>query len=375
MFLDHLARRCPLLLLAVPGLLTRVAIAQELPPLETTLEVDSSINPELVFKLGFMRLKIEAPAAAAGIWCIPMLDFSLPSLPPEYPTWAAALEATTVELSTMLPALDWGSSLTSETCLGFADDGSFVSQCLGPDPSVSPQADPLANTGSPISQLYGANPVPGWVQGVQPYVFSMDAMMQFAAWRRLQDLPEFANTTMDEFFNDQGSQGGWWSKLLMSSPSLSVMVVGMRTSSEPPLLGGIIRGLVDYPNIVPKLTRSPQKTITYVGTGATAGFSLWSQWTGPWVPIYTVAAGDSKVLHAAGYRPNMQVALIAANGARVECRVSWEDLGYVRVHVPEGTPSGFYDLREYRYLLRASPVTWTVWKQMPAGYIPRFLVP
>jgi hypothetical protein len=203
----------------------------------------------------------------------------------------------------------------------------------------------------------------------------MDAMMQFAAWRRLQDLPEFANTTMDEFFNDQGSQGGWWSKLLMSSPSLSVMVVGMRTSSEPPLLGGIIRGLVDYPNIVPKLTRSPQKTITYVGTGATAGFSLWSQWTGPWVPIYTVAAGDSKVLHAAGYRPNMQVALIAANGARVECRVSWEDLGYVRVHVPEGTPSGFYDLREYRYLLRASPVTWTVWKQMPAGYIPRFLVP
>jgi hypothetical protein len=47
----------------------------------------------------------------------------------------------------------------------------------------------------------------------------------------------------------------------------------------------------------------------------------------------------------------------------------------VRVHVPEGTPSGFYDLREYRYLLRASPVTWTVWKQMPAGYIPRFLVP
>jgi hypothetical protein len=88
-----------------------------------------------------------------------------------------------------------------------------------------------------------------------------------------------------------------------------------------------------------------------------------------------VAAGDSKVLHAAGYRPNMQVALIAANGARVECTVNWEDLGYVRVHVPAGTPSGFYDLREYRYLLRSSPVTWTVWKQMLAGYIPRFLVP
>ena len=374
MFLDQLVRRCPVLLLAVPELLTRVAIAQELPPLETTLEVDSSINPEIVTKIGFMRMKIQSDATAAGTWCMPLIDFSLPPLPPEYPTWTEALQPTTVELSAMLPALAWGSSLTSETCLGFADGGSFVSEALGPNPSVSLQADPLANTGSAISQLYGVNPVPGWVHGGEPFVFSMDAMMQFAAWRRLQDLPEFANTNMDEFFNDQGSQGGWWTKLLLAMPSLSVMLVGMRTVDEPPPPGGIIRGLVDYPNIVPKLTRSPQRTITYVGTGQTAGFLFWSQWTGPWVPIYTVAAGDSKVLHAAGYRPNMEVALIASNGARVECRVEWADFGCVRVHVPFGTAGGFYDLREYRYRLRSSPLTWTAWKQMPAGYIPRFLV-
>jgi hypothetical protein len=374
--------RVPFLTIAVAAItgLSAPLRAQELPAL--SLAMKGSWQPpneylaegQIAPLMGFLQFEVQASAAAAGTWCIPILDvFCKPAdFGENVPTWASALEVDTCTVSDLLTSnVSWVGSCLTETITDRDDDGSRVDQAI-----VGGWMYPLFNPGNQtIAQVYGTTPAEHWEANSDGTWFSMNALLEYAAWERLKDEPEFVGVTAESFFNNRG-----YARLLEADPTLTILMLGMRAPGVDPYSvpgpGGTVQGLGQYPNPVPNITVAPQRTITYVGTGLGNSLQFWPQTAGPLYPIHMVAPGGSVDLPAAGFRPRMQVALEAPGGSpRFEVSLVWCRYGAVRIAVPVGTEPGAYDVVQYRNPVSSvvgSP--WTPWMPLAAGYRPRLLV-
>jgi hypothetical protein len=363
--------------------------AQDLPALALTMELAPAPGETVPMQpgqpipvLGHIRVKVHAPATAAGTWCIPLLEFHLTSQsflnnPPM--AWAAALTAPTCTVADLLPPnMAWQGPCLGEAVTGRNDGGYWLTQAIGANPDEPLHAEPLFSTLDgeiPIAQDYGLNPPPMWVDDEIEMDFSLDKLMQHAAWDRLQALPDFPYTSQETFFNSRD-----WTKLLDAHPTLSILMVGLRAPNvnprTVPAAGGDVEGLTQWPNWVPRITIAPQWPITFVDTGLNGGVNFWSAWAGPIYPIHIVAPGGDVVVPAAGFRPGMQLALVkSTNNTRLEVDARWAGFGQVRIPVPANAAPGNYDVLEFRYRTYVGGVPgWGPWQALASGYRPRLLV-
>jgi hypothetical protein len=359
--------------------------AQDLPPLSLVLQPTWKEEPleegENAALMGYLQLRSEASASAAGAWIVPVLDLHCTN--PAFfsrdgaPSWVWALEESECTIAGLLNTTSaWNSPYLTESIFGYVDDGLRLDTAVG-NPASPTFADPLySNGGQSISQIYCERPGTGWELDDNGTHFNTDKIFQHAAWQRLVAEPEFLGMPPGTLFENRT-----WATVLEGWPALTIQMIGLRAtgvepSSVPGIGGGNVQGLGDYPNATPKLTRAPQRTITYVGTGNTATLQFWPEHEGTKFPVYATTPGGFVAIPASGYIPRMQVALVrSTDGLRQEINLRWANFGAVGIPVPDNMPLGNWDVVAYRYRESSEPASpWANWKVVPWGRRPRLMV-
>lgn len=340
--------------------------AQSLPPMVATVSTDDvTYTSEISGNAGFGYLRCTADPIAGGAWyravlCAHLSDYTAyvedgGTLP---------LAATSIGLGTVageFPAISganypvptWAVEAT-HGALHTAFDALLMDGSQGSPEAVFSGGACLFYATPTIVHHYHTTDNHGWRYDAGSQAFNLSYLREAAVWDRVQHLYDYP----EEFFDDD------YGLLTPYELEVGITLIAVQgavdpTSATPDNPPSLHR----YPTQAPKIGKSSRACVRFTGTVVEFLFVP----PGSFVPIQTVVAGNEAAFPAAGYRPNMQIALSSTTTPeRFELPVHWKNFGKIKFTVP-ATADGFYDVTHYRYqVMTPSGPTWLPWQAIPA---------